>query len=80
MNMKKYMVIEHFKPNCFDKIYERYNAKGRILPEGLCYLNSWVNKEKNICYQLMETNNENLFQEWIEHWKDLTDFEIIPID
>jgi hypothetical protein len=78
--MKKYMIVERFKPGCFDKVYERYNSLGRFLPPGLFYLNSWVNKEKNICFQLMETNNETLFAEWTEIWKDRTDFDIFPID
>lgn len=78
--MKKYMVVEKFKPGCFEKIYQRFDEKGRMLPVGLHYLNSWVNEKENICFQLMETNDEHLFQPWIEQWKDLTDFEIFPID
>lgn len=78
--MKKYMVVERFKPGCLDEVYRRFNEKGRMLPEGLTYLNSWVNREKNVCYQLMETNDQNLFELWIDQWKDLTKFEIIPID
>lgn len=78
--MKKYMLIERFKPDCFDKVYERFDKKGRMLPEGLYYLNSWVNKEKSCCFQLMETNKEELLHQWINHWADLTDFEIFPID
>jgi hypothetical protein len=78
--MKKYMVVERYKSGCFEKVYERYHAHGRFLPEGLTYLNSWVNKEKNICFQLMESKNEQLFQEWIRNWNDLVDFEIFPID
>jgi len=74
------MVVEKFKPGCYDKIYARFDAKGRMLPEGLYYLHSWVNKENNICFQLMETNDEKLFNTWIENWKDLTDFEIFSID
>jgi len=50
------------------------------LPTGLYYLNSWVNKDKNICYQLMESQNPELFNEWIQHWQDLVDFEVVPID
>ena len=45
--MKKYMVVENYKNGCFEKIYERYNSKGRLFPEGLHFLNSWVNKDKN---------------------------------
>jgi hypothetical protein len=78
--MKKYMVVEHFRPGCFDAVYQRFNEKGRMLPAGLYYLNSWVNKEKNICYQLMETNDRELFNIWISRWDDLTEFEIVPID
>ncbi len=78
--MKKYMIIERYKPNCYEKIYARFADKGRMLPDGLHYLNSWVNKEKNICFQLMETYNESLFKEWVEKWKDLINFEVYLID
>lgn len=78
--MKKYMVVENYKEGCFEKIYERYNAKGRLFPIGLHFLNSWVNKDKNICFQLMESNDPDLFSEWFERWNDLVDFELYPID
>lgn len=78
--MKKYMVVEKYKEGCFEKIYERYNSKGRLFPEGLSYLNSWVNKEKNICFQLMESNDLELFYEWFKNWEDFVDFELYPID
>lgn len=74
------MVVENYKEGCFEQIYERYNAKGRLFPEGLHFLNSWVNKDKNICFQLMETNDEQLFSKWFEQWKDLVDFDLYPID
>lgn len=51
-----------------------------MLSDGLCFLNSLVNKDKNICFQLMETNDEQLFFKWFEQWKDLVDFELYPID
>ena len=78
--MKKYMVIERFKPGSWDAVYERLNTTGRGLPVGLNYLNSWVNKEQNICYQLMETNDPATFDAWIPYWSDLVEFEIVPID
>ena len=78
--MKKYMVVERFRPGCFDAVYERFSLKGRMLPDGLNYLNSWVNKELSICYQLMETNDAKLFTAWTKNWEDVTDFEIVPID
>lgn len=78
--MKKYMVIERFKPGCFEKVYARFEARGRMLPDGLHYLDSWVNAEQNLCFQLMEADRYALFREWTRHWQDLVEFEIIPID
>ena len=78
--MKKYMVVESYRDGCFEKVYERYHAQGRMLPEGLMYLNSWVNREQRICFQLMETADESLFQEWFKKWEDLVGFELFPVD
>jgi hypothetical protein len=74
------MVIEHYKEGCIEKIYERYNSEGRLFPQGLHFLNSWVNKDKNICFQLMESNDPELFYIWFARWEDLIDFELYPID
>ena len=75
-----YMVIEKFKTGCKDKVYERFKNRGRMLPYGLLYLNSWLEFQGNRCFQLMETDKENLFEEWIKEWRDLIDFEIIPLE
>lgn len=74
------MIIERFKPGCWDGVYERFEARGRMLPEGLYYLNSWASKKNQLCYQLMETNSPQLFETWFRRWSDLVDFEIIEID
>ena len=78
--MKQYMVIETFLPGCKDKVYKRFHQKGRMLPEGLIYINSWLEKDGDKCFQLMEANDPSLFQRWIKHWNDLTRFEIIEIE
>ena len=78
--MKKYMVIERFKQGCVDDCYARLADKGRMFPEGLFYLNSWVNKQENICFQLMETEQPELFSVWFRRWEDLVDFEFYPLD
>ncbi|RVT41473.1 DUF3303 domain-containing protein [Rheinheimera sediminis] len=78
--MKKYMVVENFKPGLMAENYKVYNAKGRQFPEGLYYLNSWVNAEKNICFQLMESNDEALFYQWFKKWEEFVDFELYPLD
>jgi len=74
------MVIERVRPGCWDAVYLRCNAEGRLLPEGLNYLNSWTNRERNICYQLMETSVPELFEPWFSRWSDLVEFEVTPLD
>lgn len=77
--MIQYMVIETFLPRCKGKVYERFHKKGRMMPEGLVYLNSWLEKDGDRCFQLMETDNPSLFQQWIQSWNDLIRYEIIEI-
>ena len=70
-HIKRYMVIEHFKPGTKAKIYERFHQKGRMLPEGLIYIDSWLEKDGHRCFQLMETRDRSLFEAWVDCWKDL---------
>jgi hypothetical protein len=73
------MVIETFLPGCKAKIHERFHARGRMLPAGLNYLDSWLEKDGDRCFQLMETNDAALFQDWLEHWKDLVSIEVVEL-
>jgi Protein of unknown function (DUF3303) len=77
--MKQYMVIETFLPGCKEKVYERFHQKGRMLPDGLAYVNSWLEKDGDRCFQPMETNDPSLFEVWFEHWKDLAAIEIVEL-
>lgn len=73
------MVIESFRPGCRDRIYERFHQKGRMLPEGLVYVNSWLEKDGDRCFQLMETDDPSLFEVWFEHWRDLIAIEVVEL-
>jgi hypothetical protein len=73
------MVIEHFKTSDATEIYRRAKDQGRMLPDGLKYISSWVDLNFTTCFQLMETDDESLFNQWISKWDDLVDFEIIPV-
>ena len=73
------MVIEHFAPGAKDRVYERFQQKGRMLPDGLVYIQSWLEKDGDRCFQLMETNDPSLFERWTAAWKDLVRFEIIEL-
>jgi len=77
--MKQYMVIETFLPGCKEKVYERFRQKGRMLPEGLAYVNSWLEQEGDRCFQLMETDEPSLFQVWLDEWKDLVAMEVVEL-
>lgn len=74
-----YMVIEHFRDGSASAIYRRAREQGRLLPEGLTYLSSWVSADFCRCFQLMETDEAGLFEVWIRRWSDLVDFEVIPV-
>ena len=80
-NCPVYMVIEKFKEGALDAIYERFKTYGRQLPDGLYYIDSWLSAgtDADICFQLMATENPDLFKQWTSHWDDLTDFTIYPI-
>ena len=77
--MSQYLVIETFLPGCKPKIYERFHARGRLLPEGLIFLNSWLEKDGDQCFQLMTTDDPSLFRVWTDRWKGLVSFEVIEI-
>ncbi len=72
-----YMVVERFKDA--PGIYRRLREKGRLMPEGLEYISSWIDADLKICWQLMRTDDESLFRTWTDNWKDLMDFEVIPV-
>ena len=73
------MVIENFKNNAVKKVYRRAQEMGRMLPDGLHYVNSWVTSDFNRCFQLMETEDPKLFKKWFGHWDDLVEFEVVPV-
>jgi hypothetical protein len=74
-----YMVVERFKNNKADEVYRRYAEKGRMMPPGLTYVDSWVEQNLERCFQLMECEDPSLFQLWTEKWEDLVEFEITPV-
>jgi hypothetical protein len=75
----QYMVIERFLPGCRDRAYQRFHEKGRLLPPGLIYLNSWLEQDGDRCFQLMETDDPSLFEVWLENWKDLLTMEVVEL-
>ena len=73
------MVIEKFHLGKVKALYQRFEENGRMLPNGVKYIDSWIKDDVTLCFQLMESSSKELLHEWIEHWNDLVDFEIIPV-
>ena len=74
-----YMVIERFKNRDATSVYRRFREKGRMTPEGLSYVESWVETNFDRCFQLMECADRRLLDEWATRWKDLVEFEFVPV-
>ena len=74
-----YMIIERFKNRDPVPVYRRFRDKGRMAPEGLTYVSSWVTEEMDRCYQVMECDDRRLLEQWMTRWSDVTDFEVIPV-
>ncbi len=74
-----FMVIERFRNQDAKAVYRRFQEKGRMSPEGLTYVGSWIEANFDRCFQLMECDDVRLLQEWVTSWSDLADFEIVPV-
>jgi hypothetical protein len=74
-----FMVIERFKNRDPSPIYSRLREQGRSMPEGLRYVDSWIEANFDRCFQLMEAVDAESFQRWILQWRDLVEFEIVPV-
>jgi hypothetical protein len=74
-----FMVVERFTPGGAKAVYSRVRHEGRMLPEGLRYVDSWVQADLGGCFQLMECDEVGPLQEWIARWSDLADFEVFPV-
>jgi Protein of unknown function (DUF3303) len=74
-----FMIIERFRNQDPVPVYRRFRERGRLAPDGLRYVSSWVNEQLSCCFQLMETEDAALLDEWIANWNDVVEFEVIPV-
>lgn len=74
-----YMVIEHFEAGDPVPVYRRFDERGRQAPEGLDYIGSGVTSDLTRCYQVMETADRSLLDEWMAQWADLVRFDVIDV-
>lgn len=75
----RFMVIEKFRNQDAKSVYRRFRDKGRMMPDGLIFVSSFVAADLGRCFQLMETDNVALLQHWVAEWSDLVAFEIVPV-
>jgi hypothetical protein len=74
-----FMVIERYKNRDARAVYRRFREQGRMAPEGLAYVGSWIEANFDRCFQLMECTDPRLLQQWVLRWADLIEFEFIPV-
>jgi hypothetical protein len=74
-----YMIVEHFKNDDPIPVYRRFRDRGRLAPDGLQYISSWVDEKLAHCFQIMETADRNLLDQWITNWSDIVEFNVFPV-
>jgi hypothetical protein len=74
-----YMIVEHFRNGDPLPVYRRFREQGRLAPDGLRYVSSWVTDDLRHCFQVMECDDRRLLDAWIAQWDDLVDFEVFPM-
>jgi hypothetical protein len=74
-----FMVIERFRDRDAKAVYRRFRDQGRMMPDGLTYVGSWIEANFDRCFQLMECDDARLLQEWLLNWNDLMECEIVPV-
>ena len=74
-----YMIVEHFKNDDPIPVYRRFHERGRLAPDGLQYISSWVDVKLERCFQIMETADRSLLDQWIGNWSDIVEFDVFPI-
>jgi hypothetical protein len=79
MAAMRYMVVERFKAGRAPDIYRRLVEKGRMMPESLHYVDSFISEDFSMCWQVMETDDFASFEQWMQHWRDVMDFQIVPV-
>jgi hypothetical protein len=73
------MVIENFREGAAKAVYRRFDERGRLMPDGLVYIDSWVDASLERCFQLVECSDVALLEQWAQHWSDLVEFEFVPV-
>ena len=75
----QFMITEHFDGGDPAPVYRRFREQGRLAPDGLDYLGSWVTSDLTRCYQVMECADRSLLDEWMAQWADLVRFEVVEV-
>ena len=74
-----YMIVERFRNGDPVPVYRRFRDQGRMAPDGLRYVGSWVTEDLRQCFQVMECEDPRLLEQWMARWQDVIEFEVVPV-
>ena len=74
-----FMIIERFRNGDPVPVYRRFRDRGRMAPDGVRYVGSWVTPDLTLCYQVMDCDARELLDRWLANWRDIVEFEVIPV-
>ena len=77
--MPLFMIVEHFRNGEAVPVYRRFKERGRMTPDGVRYISSWVTEDLATCYQVMDTADPQLLDQWMRKWSDVIEFEVHPV-
>jgi hypothetical protein len=74
-----FVIVERFRNGDPIPVYRRFREHGRLAPPGVTYIASWVTEDLKTCYQVMETTDRMLLDQWMDAWSDLVEFEAVAV-
>jgi hypothetical protein len=72
-------ILERFRNGDARPVYERFDQRGRMMPEGMRYVDSWVTHDLACCYQVVECDDRSSLEQWMSEWSDLVNFEVTAV-
>jgi hypothetical protein len=74
-----FFVIERFRGGDSAAVHARFSREGRLLPDVVRYVASWIDPHGARCFQVMDAPDRASLDPWIARWSDLVEFEVVRV-